>query len=230
MVGVDYRVSNLRSPSVFPAAVYVLPFPRGALPCYNRRHLQQEDSVAAVDIKALFTPFPTLDTERLVLRALRSDDLYDLYAYASDPQIDRFTPWTHYQSLEEAHADLDEFLAEYEREGLGAWGIEQRADRRLIGIASFSPPHRHHRRAELGYTIARAYWGQGYATEAVRALIQFGLERMDLVRIEAVVLPDHAASARVLEKAGMTFEGLLHSYQIWRGRPCDLRMYAVTQA
>jgi ribosomal-protein-alanine N-acetyltransferase len=183
-----------------------------------------------VDIKALFTPFPTLDTERLVLRALRSDDLDDLYSYASDPQIDRFTPWTHYLSREEARADLEEFLAEYERDGLGAWGIEHRTDRRLIGIASFSPPQRHHRRVELGYTIARAYWGQGYATEAVQALIRFGFERMDLVRIEAVVLPDHAASARVLERAGMSFEGLLHSYQIWRGRPRDLRMYAVTSA
>ncbi len=54
--------------------------------------------------------------------------------------------------------------------------------------------------------------------------------QMDLVHIEAVVLPDNAASSRVLEKAGMTFEGLLRSYQIWRGRPCDLRMYAVTRA
>jgi ribosomal-protein-alanine N-acetyltransferase len=205
-------------------------FPRSALSRYNRRHLQQEDFAATVDIKALFTPFPTLETARLVLRALRSDDLDDLYAYASDPQIDRFTPWTHYLSLEEARADLDDFLAEYERDGLGAWGIEHRADRRLIGIATFSPPHRHHRRVELGYTIARAYWGQGYATEAVQALLQFGFEQMDLVRIEAVVLPDHAASARVLEKAGMALEGLLRSYQIWRGQPCDLRMYAVTRA
>jgi ribosomal-protein-alanine N-acetyltransferase len=181
-----------------------------------------------VDIKALFTPFPTLHTPRLILRALRLDDLDDLYAYASDPQIDRFTPWTHYTSLAEAQADLDEFLAEYEEHGLGAWGIEHWADQRLIGIATFSPPHRHHRRVELGYTIARAYWGNGYATEAVQALLQFGFERMDLVRIEAVVLPDHAASARVLEKAGMALEGLLRSYQIWRGRPCDLRMYAAT--
>jgi [ribosomal protein S5]-alanine N-acetyltransferase len=183
-----------------------------------------------VDIKALFTPFPILDTPRLILRALRPGDLDDLYAYASDPEIDRFTPWTHYTALAQAQADLDEFLAEYEEHGLGAWGIEHRADRRLIGIATFSPPHPRHRRVELGYTIARAYWGHGYATEAVQALLQFGFERMDLVRIEAVVLPDHAASCRVLEKAGMQYEGLLHGYQIWRGQPCDLRMVAVTRA
>jgi RimJ/RimL family protein N-acetyltransferase len=182
-----------------------------------------------MDLKTLFTPFPTLSTPHLILRALRPSDRDDLYAYASDPEIDRFTPWRHYQSLAEARADLDEFLAEYERDGLGAWGIEHSADHRLIGIATFSPPHPHHRRVELGYTIARTYWGQGYATEAAQALVRFGLDHMQLVRIEAVCLPENIASARVLQKIGMQYEGLLHSYQIWRGQPCDLQMYAMSK-
>jgi ribosomal-protein-alanine N-acetyltransferase len=180
-----------------------------------------------MDLKAFFTPFPVLETLRLRLRALRSTDLEDLYLYASDPEIDRFTPWVHYTTLEEARLNLAEFLAEYEQHGLGAWGIEQRADRRLIGITNISRPHRVDRRVELGYTIARADWGQGYATEAVQALVRFGLEQMRLVRIEAVCLPEHQASARVLQKAGFQFEGVLRHYQVWRGRPCDLCMYAV---
>lgn len=185
-----------------------------------------------MNLQTLFTPFPTLATPRLILRALRRDDLDDLYAYASDAEIDRFTPWTHFQSMAEASADLDDFLAEYENAGMGAWswGVEHRADARLIGIATFSPPHRHHRRAELGYTISRAYWGHGYATEAAQALVTFALEQMQLVRVEAVCLPDHQASARVLQKIGMQYEGLLHSYQIWRGQPRDLLMYAITRS
>lgn len=81
----------------------------------------------------------------------------------------------------------------------------------------------------MGYTIARAYWGQGYATEAAEALIDFGFGRMQLVRIEAVCLPDHVASARVLQKVGMQFEGVLHNYQIWRGQPRDLLMFTATR-
>ena len=181
-----------------------------------------------IDLKDLFTPFPVLSTPLLMLRALRPTDLDDLYDYASDPEIDRFTPWTHYESKEEARENLDEFLADYEQFGIGAWGIEHRADQRLIGIANFSRPHPINRRVEMGYTIARAYWGQGYATEAVKALLQFGLNQIHLVRIEAVCLPEHRASARVIEKAGIQFEGLLHSYQVWRGQSCDLLMYAVT--
>ncbi len=163
MVGVDYRVSNLRSPSVFPAAVFLAP-------CFFSARFR-------ATIGGIFSR-RTLPPPWTSKRCL--------------PPFPPLTPRASY-------------------------------------CATFSPPHRHHRRVELGYTIARAYWGNGYATEAVQALLQFGLERMGLVRIEAVVLPDHVASARVLEKAGMTFEGLLHSYQIWRGRPCDLKMYAVTR-
>ncbi len=180
-----------------------------------------------MDLKTLFTPFPVLSTPRLILRDLRPTDLNDLHEYASDPQIDHYTPWEHYKSFDEARENLNEFLEEYEKDGFGAWGIEHRADKKLIGIINTSIPHRAHRRVEMGYTIARAYWGQGYATEAVQALIQFGFEKMDLVRIEAVLLPENLASARVLEKSGMQFEGVLRAYQVWRNKPCDLRMYSI---
>jgi ribosomal-protein-alanine N-acetyltransferase len=180
-----------------------------------------------MDIKALFTPFPVLSTPRLILRALQLSDLDDLYEYASDPEIDQYVPWEHYKNIDEACENLNEFLEEYEKDGLGAWGIEHRTDKKLIGIINTSIPHRINRRVELGYTISRAYWGQGLATEAVKALIEFGFEKMDLVRIEAVVLSAHRASARVVEKSGMQFEGILHSYQVWKNKPCDLRMYAI---
>jgi ribosomal-protein-alanine N-acetyltransferase len=183
-----------------------------------------------MELKSLLTPFPTLPTPRLWLRALRPADLDDLYAYASDPEIDRYTPWIHYASRDEARADLDHFLAEYERDGLGAWGIEHRASSRLIGIINTSLPHPHHRRVEMGYTIARAEWGQGFASEAAQALTAFCFDRLDLVRVEAVCLPANRASARVLTKIGMQFEGLLRHYQIWRGQPVDLEMYAMVCA
>lgn len=179
-----------------------------------------------MDLKTLFAPFPVLTTPRLILRALRPTDLDDLYEYASDPEIDQYVPWEHYKNIEEARENLNEFLEEYEKDGFGAWGIEHRADKKLIGIININKPG-YNRRVEVGYTIARAYWGQGLATEALKALIQYGFERLDLARIEAVVLPENLASASVLEKSGMQFEGLLHSYQVWKNKPCDLRMYAI---
>ncbi len=180
-----------------------------------------------MDINTVFVPFPTLTTRRLILRALRTDDLHDLYQYASDPTIDQHTPWDHYQSPEEARQDLARYIAQYAAGEMGVWGIEHQADGRLIGICNFSYWHPPHRRAEIGYTIARHAWGQGFATEAALALIAFGFQYMNLIRIEAICTPDNRASEHVLQKVGMQFEGQLRKYEIWRGKPHDLNMYAI---
>ena len=179
-------------------------------------------------VSAVFTPFPTLNTPRLILRALRMDDLHDLYEYASDPEIDRYTPWSRYESLDEAHADLAHYVQGYDRGKMPVWGVVHRADSKLIGICDFNWHHQHCR-AEIGYTIGRRYWGQGFAVEAVQAMANFGFEKMELVRIEAVCMLENTASERVMQKVGMRFEGVLHSYQIWRGAPQDLKMYAIVR-
>ena len=182
-----------------------------------------------MDSKPLFDSFPLLSTPRLILRALALTDLDDLYEYASDPEIDRYTPWDHYKNIEEARENLNEFLEAYEKHGFWAWGIEHHADKKLIGIINFNKPG-YDRKVEVGYTIARKYWGQGLATEALQVLIQYGFEKLDVARIEAVILPENKASSKVLLKAGMQFEGLLRSYQVWKGKPSDLEMYAIVKA
>jgi ribosomal-protein-alanine N-acetyltransferase len=176
-----------------------------------------------------FPDFPLLSTPRLLLRDLRPTDLDDLYEYASDPEIDRYTPWDRYMSLDEAREDLGRYIARYEQGHFRAWGIEYRADKKLIGITNFGFISSEDRRAEMGYTIARKYWGQGLATEAAQALIQYGFEKLNLARIEAVVLPENVASAKVLLKSGMQYEGLLRSYQVWKDKPSDLQMYAIVR-
>jgi ribosomal-protein-alanine N-acetyltransferase len=80
----------------------------------------------------------------------------------------------------------------------------------------------------MGFTIARAYWGQGYGTEAAEALVRFVFDQLKVVRIEALCLPENLASARVLQKIGMQYEGLLHNYQVWKDQPSDLQMYGIT--
>jgi ribosomal-protein-alanine N-acetyltransferase len=182
-----------------------------------------------MDIKLPFTTFPVLSTPRLILRDLRFTDLDNLYEYASDPEIDQYTPWDRYMSLDEAREDLGRYIARYEQGHFRAWGIEHLADKKLIGITNFGFVSTEDRRAEMGYTIARKYWGQGLATEAAQALIQYGFEKLDLVRIEAVVLPENKASSKVLIKVGMQLEGLLRSYQVWKGKPSDLEMYAIVR-
>ncbi|HYF65454.1 MAG TPA: GNAT family protein [Herpetosiphonaceae bacterium] len=184
-----------------------------------------------MDIATVFSPFPHLDTERLLLRALRPADLDDLYAYAADPELARHTEWDHYASRDEAAADLDGYLRRYDRteQPLPVWGIEHRADRRLIGICNISRWWIEDRRAEIGYAVSRRYWGHGMAVEAARAMIDFGFSRMGLMRIQATCLPINQPSQRVMLKLGLRHEGRLRAYETWAGAAQDLEMYAITR-
>jgi ribosomal-protein-alanine N-acetyltransferase len=87
-----------------------------------------------------------------------------------------------------------------------------------------------HRRAELGYALARDYWGQGLMTEATKAAIAFGFHVMHLQRIQAICDVNNVSSARVLEKAEMQFEGILHNYLFYKERSWDVKMYAITRS
>jgi [ribosomal protein S5]-alanine N-acetyltransferase len=185
-----------------------------------------------MDSTTAFDPFPLLDTERLLLRALTMDDLDDLYAYAADPELALHTEWDHYRSRDEAAADLAGYVQRYGRPGqpLPVWGIEHRTDRRLIGICNIPRWWIEDRRAEIGYAISRQYWGRGLAVEAARAMIDFGFGRMELARIQATCLPINQPSQQVMRKLGMQYEGLLRCYETWNGVAQDLAMYAITRA
>jgi RimJ/RimL family protein N-acetyltransferase len=87
-----------------------------------------------------------------------------------------------------------------------------------------------HRRAELGYWIGRESWGHGYATEAVKAFLTFGFDQLGLNRIQACHYTRNPASGRVMEKAGMQFEGVQRQH-VWKdGQPEDLARYAILRS
>jgi RimJ/RimL family protein N-acetyltransferase len=89
---------------------------------------------------------------------------------------------------------------------------------------------REHRHAELGYWIAKPFWGNGYATEAARAVVDYAFRERGLNRVLAECFAGNPASARVLEKAGMTREGTLREH-IWKwDRFVDLDAYAILRS
>jgi ribosomal-protein-alanine N-acetyltransferase len=86
---------------------------------------------------------------------------------------------------------------------------------------------REHGRGELGYWLRRACWGRGLVPEAVRAVIRHGFEHEGLERIQARCAVENAASARVMEKAGMSYEGTLRRYERIGGELRDMKFYAI---
>lgn len=174
--------------------------------------------------------FLTLQTPHLTLRKLEISDAENIFAYASDPQVAIYTSWAAHQSIDETYKYLNDFVFKLYRSGKGMdWGIVEKESGKLIGTCGLyvSPEHR---RGTLGYALNRDYWGQGLITEAAKAAITFGFHVMQLQRIQSVCDVEHLASARVLEKAGMQFEGILHNYLFYKERSWNVKMYAITRS
>ncbi len=155
------------------------------------------------------THFPTLQTERLILRQLTMDDLEFAFRHFSDPRV------TQYLMDEPPVADHDqaraiiEFYQEPEGKSHNRWAIVRKADQRVIGTIGYHKWVKAHFRAEVGYDLSPDCWGQGYMSEALREAIRHGFEGMGLHRIEALVFVGNDASIQLLKRMGFQQEGLL---------------------
>ena len=122
--------------------------------------------------------FPLLETERLILREPALEDAADVFIFRSDPDEQRFNsePMTDVSQAEEL---ITLYQAKFLRGGAILWGITLKGADRVVGLfdLELGEAARVHKRAGLGYDLARAYWGRGLASEAVRAILRFGFER-----------------------------------------------------
>lgn len=177
-----------------------------------------------------FSYFPPLETARLRLRRVDpAGDLQAMFDLFADPDGARLTDVGPLTELDEAQEIMDWVADIYaNRQGM-RWAVARRGDPTgtMIALVGYNFWARWNHCGELGYHVARPHWGQGYATEAVRAVARFGFERMALNRIEADVTVGNVRSARVLEKLGFTREGLLRQRGYWREAFHDLWFYGL---
>ena len=131
--------------------------------------------------------------------------------YARDPEVARYMTWRPHRSARNTQAFLRRLLAAGRRGTARPWVISARDDDRPFGVIELRLGGH---RAELGYVLARPWWGHGLMTEAARAVVEWGLAQAEIYRVWAVTDVDNTASVRVLEKTGMTREGLLRSWLI----------------
>lgn len=148
-----------------------------------------------------------VESERLIVRYLRPDDLDTFAALTSDPDIVRYMDEGQPLTREQTERWLEITLENYQIRGFGCFGVTTREDDRLIGFAGFARPSDRPGVIELIYALAPAYWGKGYATEIAGGIVAAGFERFGMTRIEATVDPANDPSKRVLEKIGMTYDG-----------------------
>jgi RimJ/RimL family protein N-acetyltransferase len=148
-----------------------------------------------------------LETERLLLRQWREEDLEPFAALNADSEVMRHFPST--EDRERSEAVAKAVMSAIEEQGWGFWAVEVGDGPPFIGFvglaqtdfeAHFTPA------VEVGWRLGREHWGMGYATEGARAAVEFGFEELDLTEIVSMTIPDNVRSRRVMEKLGMTHD------------------------
>jgi len=155
-------------------------------------------------------PPSTFTTARLLLRPPQLTDAQPIFdTYAQDPLVTRYLSWLPHQRIEETLAFMEHCIRSWQDGASFPWVILRRDDGTLIGMIDAFPKDF---RVMLGYVLARPYWGQGYTSEAVRAVVDWFIAQPEIYRVWAICDTENIGSARVLEKSGMQREGILRNY------------------
>jgi RimJ/RimL family protein N-acetyltransferase len=162
-----------------------------------------------------------------MLRPLAATDARALYAIFSDPTVVRYwsaEPWT---DISMADTAIARALEAYRDETELRFAIELAGSREVIGTVALHHFYNQYNRCELGYAIASGHWGNGYASEAIEAVLDHGFNEVGINRVEADIDPRNDASAHVLEKLGFRKEGFMP--QRWRvhGEYADTVFYGL---
>lgn len=159
-----------------------------------------------LDLSPSFATFPTLETERFILRAVRRSDVHDLMVLLSDDRVTRYLSHGSLKTIEEIEARITRYETFYAEEKAINWMIATRETDQLIGncvLFSFLPQHH---RAELGYMLRPDWWRKGVVKEAASAVIGYAFNTMGLHSLEGRIDPDNVASAGMLTKLGFVQE------------------------
>lgn len=161
-----------------------------------------------MSIKDYFEKLPKLETERLILRKIEQDDVYDWAEFTDDADI--YKHWDKDADGEEIN--LRKIFAEVQRKSYGKvqllWGIALKENNRLIGDLQIYDIE-NSRMAKVAFKIAKKHWGNNYTTEALQAVVKFCFTKTELQRIWTDVTKENIASCRVLEKSGFIREGFI---------------------
>jgi ribosomal-protein-alanine N-acetyltransferase len=163
---------------------------------------------------------PEIETARLRLRSFTPGDLDELHLVFGDTDVVKYISGGKPRTRAETEKGLLRTIEGFRERGFGLWAVEVKDSGRMIGYCGliFLDDTSE---IEVAYGLAKSHWGKGFATEAARAGLGYGFERLKLERIVAVVNPQNLSSRRVLEKLGMRYAKDVHHYD------ADLMYYEI---
>lgn len=170
---------------------------------------------------------PTIEAGRVTLRWLTEHDIPALFTVFGDAEVMRY--WSHepFKNIEDARQYLNQIRDCFAKRELFQWGIELNETNAIIGTCTLAHLDAQHKRAEVGFALARAHWGKGYISEVLPAIIRFAFEELGLERMTADADPRNHGSVRALERAGFVREGYLRGHYRLYGEVQDAIIFGL---
>ena len=181
----------------------------------------------SMQTEEIFIKFPCLKTQRLILRPLSFDDAKDVFTYSSRPEVTRYVLWNTHQTIHDTMDYIRSVNKRYLAREYIEWGIQLLDNSQIIGSIGFGEVNLVHNRVEMGYVLSKDYWNQGIMTEAVEEILRFSFEDLTINRIMARCHEENHASEKVMQKAGMLYEGTLRQVMYVKHDYWTMKVYAI---
>lgn len=174
--------------------------------------------------------FPVLETSRLRLVQMNTKSLDSYYEIMSNDEVTKYYGMDSLQSREDARKLLESMHLTYENKRGIRWGIVLKENNEFIGTVGLNNLSLFSKRAEIGYELHPNYWGKGITTEAVKEVLRYSFEKLNLNRIGAVTYPENIPSYKLLEKIGFSKEGLLRGYIYQKEQSHDAFVFSILKS
>lgn len=169
----------------------------------------------------------TMETARLVLRRLEPTDAEMMFRnWTGDDKVTRFLRWDAHKTVDETKSMIQQWIDNYPYDSTYYWGMYLK-NGEMIGSIGVTITSEYDLKGELGYKIGSRWWNQGYSSEAARAVLDYMFRNTDVERIGSFSSVENIASGKVMEKAGMRYEGLLRHYYKTRDGFHDCVLYGI---
>lgn len=169
--------------------------------------------------------FPTIKTEKLLLRQIVDSDINNIFKGLSHPDIIKYYG-VNFQTLEATKEQMT-FYADLERNETGIWWAVCSIDNKIFyGAGGLNSLSKEHKKAEIGFWLLKEFWGQGIMTEVMPIICNYGFEKLGLHRIEGLVESDNLNCINAMKKLDFHYEGTMRDCEIKNGKFISLDIYA----
>jgi RimJ/RimL family protein N-acetyltransferase len=175
----------------------------------------------------IFDLFPEYQTDRLRLRVPVLSDIPYMFNFYSSARAMTFIPKDVFIKMSQAEKRFYQFDDGFKKKECLWWAIDLKSTEETIGFGGFFDISKEDNKTEIGYGIIEKYWGHGFVSEAVEAIVKYGVEKVGFHRIYGHIVPGNNASIRILEKNKFKFEGCQKDNRFAQGKYFDINTYAL---